>query len=113
MPVACSQANLGARSVAGTLGQRRFEVRDGSHCGSRSSLRANGSRECAPDDRLREAIHAATQRKNGLLRRSTPRNDGIARLPPLDLAYSAANTAFAISAVPLLPPNSIGLMPAA
>src|SRR5207247_8969352 len=24
------------------------------------SLRANGSRECAPDDRLREAIHAAT-----------------------------------------------------
>jgi hypothetical protein len=24
---------------------------------SRSSLRANGSRECAPDDRLREAIH--------------------------------------------------------
>jgi hypothetical protein len=24
-----------------------------------SSLRANGSRECAPDDRLREAIHSA------------------------------------------------------
>jgi hypothetical protein len=24
-----------------------------------SSLRANGSRECAPDDRLREAIHLA------------------------------------------------------
>jgi hypothetical protein len=23
------------------------------------SLRANGSRECAPDDRLREAIHRA------------------------------------------------------
>jgi hypothetical protein len=35
----------------------------------RSSLRANGSRECAPDDRLREAIHLAAQRKNGLLRR--------------------------------------------
>jgi hypothetical protein len=34
-----------------------------------SSLRANGSRECAPDDRLREAIHASAQRKNGLLRR--------------------------------------------
>jgi hypothetical protein len=29
------------------------------------------------------------------------------------LAYNAANTAFAISAVPLLPPNSIGLMPSA
>ena len=31
-----------------------------------SSLRANGSRECAPDDRLREAIHGA--RKGGLER---------------------------------------------
>src|ERR1700730_1773654 len=30
-------------------------------------LRANGSRECAPDDRLREAIHLPTKRKNGLL----------------------------------------------
>ena len=26
------------------------------------SLRANGSRECAPDDRLREAIHLAVRR---------------------------------------------------
>src|SRR5438876_7047566 len=26
----------------------------------RPSLRANGSRECAPDDKLREAIHDAT-----------------------------------------------------
>jgi hypothetical protein len=25
------------------------------------SLRANGSRECAPDDRLREAIHEAAK----------------------------------------------------
>src|SRR5882762_470675 len=32
------------------------------------SLRANGSRHCAPDDRLREAIHRAAQRKNGLLK---------------------------------------------
>jgi len=39
------------------------------------SLRANGSRECAPDDRLREAIHRAATRKNGLLRRFAPRND--------------------------------------
>ena len=50
-------------------------------CTGESSLRANGSRECAPDDRLREAIHRprrhcerseaihlATVRKNGLLR---------------------------------------------
>ncbi|WP_247512380.1 hypothetical protein, partial [Bradyrhizobium sp. 157] len=28
---------------------------------STPSLRANGSRECAPDDRLREAIHASTR----------------------------------------------------
>src|SRR5712671_3100950 len=50
------------------------------------SLRATGSRECAPDDRLREAIHASPSlraqrsnpchyRKNGLLRRCAPRND--------------------------------------
>src|SRR5260370_24983632 len=47
-----------------------------------SSLRANGSRECAPDDRLREAIHGAAQRKNGLLRRFAPRNDGAATPAP-------------------------------
>jgi hypothetical protein len=29
---------------------------------TKPSLRANGSRECAPDDRLREAIHLAAQR---------------------------------------------------
>src|SRR5207237_8333167 len=34
-----------------------------------------GSRECAPDDKLREAIHLAAPRKNGLLRRFAPRND--------------------------------------
>ena len=39
-----------------------------------SSLRANGSRECAPDDRLREAIHSHRNGDNGLLRRF--------RLPP-------------------------------
>jgi hypothetical protein len=39
--------------------------------------KANGSRERAPDDRLREAIHfAAKKEKNGLLRRFAPRNDG-------------------------------------
>jgi hypothetical protein len=34
-----------------------------------------GRREAPPDDRLREAIHLSTQRKNGLLRRFAPRND--------------------------------------
>jgi hypothetical protein len=31
-------------------------------------LRANGSRQRAPDDRLREAIHGAASKKAGLLR---------------------------------------------
>jgi hypothetical protein len=44
------------------------------------SLRATGSRECAPDDRLREAIHLAAQRKNGLLR--CARNDVDKSMPP-------------------------------
>jgi hypothetical protein len=35
------------------------------------SLRANGSRECAPDDRLREAIHAAAERWIASSRRSS------------------------------------------
>ena len=38
-----------------------------------SSLRANGSRECAPDDRLREAIQLGAAMKDG--RRFAPRND--------------------------------------
>jgi hypothetical protein len=38
------------------------------------SLRANGSRECAPDDRLREAIHVSVMPRHGLLRYA--RNDG-------------------------------------
>src|ERR1700733_3902307 len=40
-------------------------------CGT--SLRANGSRECAPDDRLREAIHSFFLLLHGLLRRFAPR----------------------------------------
>src|SRR5882757_5808710 len=39
------------------------------------SLRANGSCECAPDDRLREAIHSFFTRQDGLLRFA--RNDGL------------------------------------
>jgi hypothetical protein len=31
--------------------------------GASPSLRANGSRECAPDDRLREAIHRTAKKK--------------------------------------------------
>jgi len=38
-------------------------------------LRANGSRECAPDDKLREAIQLFVLPRNGLLRHFAPRND--------------------------------------
>jgi hypothetical protein len=41
-----------------------------------SSLRANGSRECAPDDRLREAIHFATWGTMDCFVANAPRNDG-------------------------------------
>jgi hypothetical protein len=40
-----------------------------------TSLRANGSRERAPDDRLREAIQRSRPGTAGLLRRYAPRND--------------------------------------
>src|SRR5215216_4287057 len=43
-------------------------------CGLSTSLRATGSRECAPDDRLREAIHSFFVPRHGLLRFA--RNDG-------------------------------------
>jgi len=36
-----------------------FEIRLGAQLSQFASLRASGSRECAPDDRLREAIHDA------------------------------------------------------
>ena len=44
-------------------------------CGPSASLRANGSRECAPDDRLREAIHIAA-RKEEWIAFASLRNDG-------------------------------------
>ena len=40
-----------------------------------TSLRATGSRECAPDDRLREAIQIFPRIQPALLRRVAPRND--------------------------------------
>ena len=39
------------------------------------SLRANGSRECAPDDRLREAIHTAHNGDMDCFVANAPRND--------------------------------------
>ena len=41
------------------------------------SLRANGSRERAPDDRLREAIHGAASGGMDCFVALAPRNDGV------------------------------------
>src|SRR5947207_15418861 len=38
-----------------------------------SSLRATGSRECAPDDRLREAIHPPRKERKDCFRAKAPR----------------------------------------
>src|SRR6266536_1467991 len=64
--------DLRVRMVEYTPGYLADDWREDIYCGLRGatpSLRANGSRECAPDDRLREAIHLTAQRKDGLLRR--------------------------------------------
>jgi hypothetical protein len=57
-------------------------ARTGTHVSS--SLRANGSRECAPDDRLREAIHLSACRAMDCFVASAPRKDRkrAARIPP-------------------------------
>jgi hypothetical protein len=47
--------------------------------GIRSSLRANGSRERAPDDRLREAIHSGDRAPADCFVRFAPRNDVLRR----------------------------------
>jgi hypothetical protein len=48
------------------IGFDKFAVRRKGYCAGeepKPSLRANGSRECAPDDRLREAIHFSAAMK--------------------------------------------------
>ena len=62
----------------------------------RASLRANGSRECAPDDRLRETIQNVLD-ANGLLRRFAPLRKRF--------AFVAGNGDFAIQ------PKAIALWP--
>src|SRR5258705_1075159 len=49
------------------------------------SLRANGSRERAPDDRLSEAIQISNRVVNGLLRRVAPRKK-VENLPEFPIA---------------------------
>src|SRR6266404_4130433 len=49
------------------------EERSNQRISEHAQLRANGSREYAPDDRLREAIQISNRVVNGLLRRVAPR----------------------------------------
>jgi hypothetical protein len=62
-----------------------------------TSLRANGSRECAPDDRLREAIQKPHVKELDCFVAIAPRNDG-------NFSYSKSD----ISAA--LPPAAAVLM---
>jgi hypothetical protein len=71
-------------------------------CDAQFRLRHSGARASAnPESRDSgfDASHRPGMTASGIFRRA--------------LAYNASSTAFAISAVPLLPPNSIGLIPAA
>src|SRR5260370_26582405 len=54
--IPCALSDWRGRKISFTTRASRREIADS--CLS-TSLRANGSRECAPDDRLREAIHSA------------------------------------------------------
>jgi hypothetical protein len=75
-------------------------------------------RETAATDRLKPPWIARSSRATTGCAEATPPHPSFLRrgsLTPFapNVAYSAASTAFAISAVPLLPPNSIGLIPSA
>jgi hypothetical protein len=58
-----SIAGASEHRVARLRGRRRPRTLRTAQIHKKPSLRANGSRECAPDDRLREAIHGATRKK--------------------------------------------------
>src|SRR3954449_1822718 len=59
-----------------------------------TSLRANGSRECAPDDRLREAIHLSACHGHGLLRFARNDAEGPQRTESPILWAGGRNVAF-------------------
>jgi hypothetical protein len=70
-PAAGVCASAGADGVNNSKAATMDGFNPGFMCGLRieglqivlSSLRANGSRECAPDDKLREAIHCCEKEK--------------------------------------------------
>jgi len=56
----------------------------------RYPLRTTGSRECVPDDRLRERFHSLFVWRDGLLHRIAPRNDRpLSAAKPIDSARAA------------------------
>jgi hypothetical protein len=63
---------------------------------SPASLRATGSRECAPDDRLREAIHGHEERMDCFVA-GAPRNDG-GPCEPYGISYTTILSAMPRSA---------------
>ena len=81
-----------ARECGATVGQERPSGKPGGLF-LLSSLRANGSRECEPDDRLREAIQSSTETMDCFVA-DAPRNDGEGRCP-----CCAASSAFRSTSV--------------
>src|SRR5258708_7537192 len=81
-PFSCTEATVGVDSRAGCAAVMEREVNDGGRARNpqrgvyQPSLRANGSRERAPDDRLREAIHAFLRRGMDCFVARAPGNDG-------------------------------------
>ena len=66
--------------------------------GFTTSLRANGSRECAPDDRLREAIHLSQRRGMDCFASLAMPVDGIAPYFNVPISRKYFNTPGWISA---------------
>jgi hypothetical protein len=74
------------------------------------SLRANGSRECAPDDRLHEAMHFAVQRKKEWIASSLSllAMTALKRIGPCDQAPQSHR----FTVPPIQPPDPAAFSPA-
>jgi hypothetical protein len=71
-------ASRSCRAVSGILGRPPSRAMTAEWMNPQTRhCEPTGPREARPDDRLREAIHLAAERKSGLLRRVAPRNDGL------------------------------------
>jgi hypothetical protein len=81
----------------------RFEFQTATTNVSDRHCEPTGRRKAPPDDRLREAIHFAEQRKNGLLRRFAPLNDGLLSLVSLSLPPRSGGEGSRVGVVPRMP----------